>query len=82
MMELLLKPIGSLSISREIVMIIICKANLEHVQGIAKVCSDGYRATYGETHSREYIERIIKEFYNTERILNEVSNTSRQWRDD
>ncbi|MEH7179802.1 GNAT family N-acetyltransferase [Neobacillus vireti] len=60
-------------------MIKICKANPEHVQGIAKVCSDGYRATYSETHSREYIERIIKEFYNIERILNEVSNTSRHW---
>ncbi|SDM62374.1 GNAT family N-acetyltransferase [Bacillus sp. OK048] len=60
-------------------MIEICKANPEHVQGIAKVCSDGYRATYGVTHTQEYIERIIKEFYNTERIRNEVVNTSRHW---
>jgi GNAT superfamily N-acetyltransferase len=60
-------------------MIKICKANPSHVQGIAKVCSDGYRATYSETHSKEYIERIISEFYNTARILNEVTKTSRYW---
>lgn len=60
-------------------MIKICKANPIHVQGIAKVCSDGYRATYGETHSREYIDRIINEFYNTERILDEVTKNSRYW---
>lgn len=60
-------------------MIKICKAIPIHVEGIAKVCSDGYRATYGETHSKEYIERIINEFYNTERILDEVTNTSRYW---
>lgn len=50
-------------------MINICKANPIHVQGIAKVCSEGYRATYDETHSKEYIERIISEFYNTERNI-------------
>jgi GNAT superfamily N-acetyltransferase len=60
-------------------MIKICKANMIHVQGIAKVCSEGYRATYGETHSKEYIERIISEFYNTDRIVNEVTKTSRYW---
>lgn len=60
-------------------MIEICKANPIHVQGIAKVCSDGYRATYGETHSKEYIERIISEFYHTDRIFEEVTQTNRYW---
>lgn len=60
-------------------MIKICKANPIHVQGIVKVCSEGYRATYSETYSQEYIERIIEEFYNTERVLNEVTNTNRYW---
>lgn len=60
-------------------MINICKANPIHVQGIAKVCSEGYQSTYGETHSKEYIERIISEFYNTERILDEVTKSSRYW---
>lgn len=60
-------------------MIKIIKANAAHVEGIVKVCSDGYRAAYNESHSNEYIERIICEFYNTERIIDEVTNTSRHW---
>jgi GNAT superfamily N-acetyltransferase len=60
-------------------MIKICKANRDYVHGISKVCSEGYRATYSKTHSKGYIERIIKEFYNTERIMSEVSTTSKQW---
>jgi GNAT superfamily N-acetyltransferase len=64
---------------RGIRMIHICKADSTHVQGIAHVCSAGYRATYAETHTKEYIDRIINEFYNTERILSEVTNTSKEW---
>jgi GNAT superfamily N-acetyltransferase len=60
-------------------MIHICNANLKHIPGISKVCSDGYRTTYSETLTKEYIERIIKEFYNPERLLNEVTTTSREW---
>ncbi|MGX6444862.1 GNAT family N-acetyltransferase [Neobacillus sp. K501] len=60
-------------------MIHIRKADPTHVQGIANVCSAGYRATYSETHTKEYIERMIKEFYNMERIVSEVTNTSREW---
>ncbi|WHY01449.1 GNAT family N-acetyltransferase [Neobacillus sp. DY30] len=60
-------------------MINICQASPIHVQGIAKVCSDGYRATYGEIHSKEYIERIISEFYNIDRIVDEVTKTSSYW---
>lgn len=53
-------------------MINIQQAAKEHIQGIAKVCSDGYRDTYAKTHEHEYIERIIKEFYNYERIEKEL----------
>jgi hypothetical protein len=56
-------------------MIKIVKANRSHVEGIAKVCSDGCRATYAETHTEEYIERVIEEFYNRERIHEEVSRS-------
>lgn len=55
------------------------KALPEHVSGISDVCSKGYRHTYEETHSTEYIERMIREFYNQDRILNEVKHTSREW---
>ena len=60
-------------------MIKILKANASHVEGIAKVCSDGYWATYIGMRSEEYIKRVIKEFYNHERILKEVTDTGREW---
>jgi len=60
-------------------MIEIKKAEPKHVEGIAKVCSNGYWATYSELRSKEYITRIISEFYNIERIHNEVMETSREW---
>lgn len=60
-------------------MIQVKKAEIEHINGIIKVCSEGYRDTYKETHSDEYIERIVNEFYNYERIHNEVMHTSSGW---
>lgn len=60
-------------------MIQVKKAEIEHINGIIKVCSEGYRDTYKETHSDEYIERIVNEFYNYERIHNEVIHTSSGW---
>ncbi|MBT2640488.1 GNAT family N-acetyltransferase [Bacillus sp. ISL-39] len=60
-------------------MIEVKKAEIEHINGIIKVCSEGYKDTYMETHSEVYIERIIKEFYNYERIHNEVIHTSSGW---
>jgi len=58
-------------------MIHIIKADSRHVAGIAKVCRDGYWATYTGIRSEAYIKRIIKEFYNIERIQREVAETSR-----
>lgn len=60
-------------------MIQIEQANLSHVQGISAVCAAGYRATYSDSHSSKYIERIIKEFYHPERIAVEVANKSKDW---
>lgn len=55
------------------------KADPKDVEGIAKVCKDGYWATYAELFSKEYITRIISAFYNRERIHREVTETSREW---
>lgn len=55
------------------------RAEYKHAEGIAKVCSRGYRATYNETHSRVYIERTIKEFYNLERLRSEITVKSDGW---
>ena len=60
-------------------MIEIRKAKLEDIEGIAKVCSDGYWATYSDLRSKEYISRIISEYYNLERLQREVTETSREW---
>lgn len=60
-------------------MIEILKAESNHVAGIAHVCSDAYWATYHEIRSEEYINRIIKEFYNLERIQREITETGREW---
>lgn len=62
-------------------MIKICKANPNHVEGIAKVCTEGYWATYSDIYSKEYIETVIRDFYNNERILNEVTHSSKEWGD-
>ena len=60
-------------------MIEVKKAGIEQINGIIQVCSDGYRDTYRETHTDEYIERMIKEFYYYERIYQEVTDTSSGW---
>ena len=60
-------------------MIKISKANSNHVEGIVKVCTEGYWATYSDIYSREYIETVIRDFYNYERILNEVIHLSKEW---
>ncbi len=62
-----------------ITMIRIEKANPSHVEGIVKVCTEANRDTYGEIYSKDYLESIINEFYSPERILQEVSSSSREW---
>ena len=60
-------------------MIVIQKAQTEHVKGIARVCTEGYWATYSEMYSADYIAAVIEEFYNEQRILKEVESRSREW---
>lgn len=49
------------------------KAELKHIEGICRVCARGYWATY-TTKPRAYIQRIVNEFYNVERVTREVQN--------
>ncbi|MGM0845125.1 MAG: GNAT family N-acetyltransferase [Bacillota bacterium] len=60
-------------------MIHISKALPEHVEGIVKVCSEANRATYKDLYSEEYIERVIQQYYNHDRVAEEVSSFSRNW---
>ncbi|MGI8316403.1 GNAT family N-acetyltransferase [Halobacillus mangrovi] len=57
------------------------KAGPEHGQGIISVCTKGYWTTYKETHSADYIIRVIENFYNEHRVLTEVKETSKEWED-
>lgn len=60
-------------------MIEIRKAILTDAQGIARVCSDAYRATYPGLLPQRYIEKIIDDFYYEERIQTEILNTDFGW---
>lgn len=60
-------------------MVTIQKALPAHIEGIKKVCIDGYWATYTELLSTDYIERLIQEFFTSERLLQEVTETNRTW---
>ena len=55
------------------------KAAPEHAGGIARVCSEGWRDTYRDLHSPDYIERAIREFYDVERIAREIGETGDGW---
>ncbi|AET57028.1 hypothetical protein HPL003_01220 [Paenibacillus terrae HPL-003] len=52
---------------------------MKHIDGIIDVCTLGYRATYREIYSKEYTDRIIRDFYNYDRILKEVTIVNKNW---
>ncbi len=60
-------------------MIEIRKANLEDVRGIIQVCSEGHKKTYPGLIPDYHIEKMIKEFYNEDRITKEILNISQGW---
>ncbi|QQK78209.1 GNAT family N-acetyltransferase [Salicibibacter cibarius] len=60
-------------------MISVVKANQQHIEGIARVCTDGHWATYGHSKPKAYIERVVEAFYNYDRIRQEVTETSKHW---
>ena len=60
-------------------MVEIKRADKDHVHAIAKLCIDGYWNTFGGTHSKDYIKRIINEFYNIDRLRTEVDENSEAW---
>ncbi|MBM6619441.1 GNAT family N-acetyltransferase [Bacillus suaedaesalsae] len=53
-------------------MIQIMKATANHIEGIARVCAEGYRQTYKKLCAKEYIDRTIQEFYNVDRLQSEL----------
>ncbi|WP_339226386.1 GNAT family N-acetyltransferase [Oceanobacillus sp. FSL K6-2867] len=57
-------------------MVAIKSAEIEHVQGIARVCCEGCMDTYKGIRSPENIERNNQRFYNRERILGEIGESA------
>ncbi|MEN1936614.1 hypothetical protein AAIE21_13700 [Paenibacillus sp. 102] len=60
-------------------MIQIEKALVCHVEGISKVCSKGWRDTYVDLREKEYIDAVIEEFYQFERIYKEITSPMQGW---
>jgi ribosomal protein S18 acetylase RimI-like enzyme len=46
----------------------------EDAKGIIRVCSDGWRETYVGIYPQDYIERVIREYYNFDRVRGEISD--------
>ncbi|MEI4803579.1 GNAT family N-acetyltransferase [Bacillus sp. NPDC077411] len=57
----------------------VVRADTIHIEGIAKICTDGWLATYEGLHSQEYIDCVIEEYYNHERIHKEVLTNNENW---
>ena len=51
-------------------------ATKEDAKSIANLCSKAWKVTYADIYSKEYIDHVIDEFYNVERIAKESSESS------
>lgn len=54
-------------------------ATKEDAKSIANLCSKVWKVTYADIYSKEYIDHVIEEFYNVERIAKESSESSSHW---
>lgn len=48
-------------------------------QAISDICSSAWRVTYKDLNTPEYIEQVIADFYNIERITKECSTSDKTW---
>ncbi|MCA0970681.1 GNAT family N-acetyltransferase [Halobacillus litoralis] len=56
-------------------MVVIKRASVEHVEGISRVCREGWEDTYQGIRSKDNIERMKQLFYNHERISGEIEES-------
>lgn len=54
-------------------------ATVEDAGAISNICSEAWRITYAELYSKEYIEKVIADFYNIDRIKKECQESSSRW---
>lgn len=57
-------------------MVVVRKAELKDISGIITVCSQGWRETYKDLVPEEYIDQVIVDFYNEERVAKECSEST------
>ncbi|WP_305789185.1 GNAT family N-acetyltransferase [Symbioplanes lichenis] len=60
-------------------MAIVRAATAADVDAICDVCTRGYRATYPELLTPEYIDRVVAEFYQPARVRTEVGAAPPHW---
>lgn len=60
-------------------MITVRFAKEEDAQEIADICREAWRVTYEKLYSKEYIEKVIYDFYNLDRIKQECKDSSKDW---
>lgn len=51
---------------------------VEDAKAISNICSEAWRITYAELYSKEYIEKVIADFYNIDRIKKRMSRVIEQ----
>lgn len=54
-------------------------ATNEDVDELQKLLINAWRVTYDNLYTDEYIDSVISEFYNTDRLIKETSTVSRSW---
>lgn len=54
-------------------------ATKEDAKHISDICSKAWEVTYADIYSKEYIDKVIEEFYNIVRITKESSESSPHW---
>lgn len=52
---------------------------IEDAKAISDICSESWRITYAKLYSNQYIDKVIDEFYNIDRIAKECSESSSDW---
>lgn len=55
------------------------KAVKTDVPVLEQLLTSAWRQTYCDVYTTEYIERVIEDFYNPVRLMDEVTHTSKEW---
>lgn len=50
------------------------KAEIKDVPRICEICTVSQYDTYAGIHSKIYLDKVVNEFYNKDRVLHEVEN--------